>query len=339
MTPVVCQAPGKLVLFGEFAVLAGHQALVASVSRFAQTTISASDTFKVQAEHFGTFNEKNIDRAPSILKRVCSRYAGSQISIETNTKALYDHQLRTPRKLGLGSSAAVTTTLLQALHSWHDESLTPEHLFRKTFDLHHGVQGTGSGVDIAAAVFGGTIAFSRADLRVKDDSKIKANQGLYPFEIRSIQTSPSLVLLGVFIGKPQSTGARLDTLRSWQQESPNDFRRQMSALGELSREAIDAWESQNFRALTSLARLYVDGLKTLGDSIAEEIIPPQIAHLNQTLRPLGTTAKTTGAGGGDMAWVLCEDSEHRRDCIAKLQDDFAIYELPISPNGVSVKHP
>ena len=176
-------------------------------------------------------------------------------------------------------------------------------------------------------------------MRGRDASKIEVNKGLYPFEIKPIRTSPALVLLGVFIGKPQSTGARLDTLRSWQLESPNDFERQMSALGELSRDAIDAWESQNFRALTSLARLYVDGLKTLGDSISEEIIPPQIDHLNQTLRQLGTTAKTTGAGGGDMAWVLCEDSEHRRDCIAKLQDDFAIYELPISPNGISVKHP
>ena len=86
----------------------------------------------------------------------------------------------------------------------------------------------------------------------------------------------------------------------------------MNALGELSREAIEAWKDENFRSLTSLARRYVDGLRTLGDSLDEEIIPPQIAHLNQILRPLGTVAKTTGAGGGDMAWVLCEDADHRR---------------------------
>ena len=77
MTPIVCQAPGKLVLFGEFAVLAGHQALVTSVARFARTTITPSQTFQVQAEHFGTFNEGK-PRAPNTflsesLLSVCRR--------------------------------------------------------------------------------------------------------------------------------------------------------------------------------------------------------------------------------------------------------------------------
>ena len=148
------------------AVLAGHQALVASVARFARTTITSSQTFQVQAEHFGTFNEENLDRAPNILKRVCSPCRRPNLH-RNKYKALYDHQLPKPRKLGLGSSAAVTTTLLQGLHTWHGEGLTPERLLKKPSNSIMAFKGQ-ERVDIAAAVFGGTIAFSRTDLRLED---------------------------------------------------------------------------------------------------------------------------------------------------------------------------
>ena len=57
-------------------------------------------------------------------------------------------------------------------------------------------------------------------------------------------------------------------------------------------------------------------------------------RLQNRLQTLGAVGKTTGAGGGDIAWVICEDEEHQTQVAAKLSSEWNVYQLKITDVGV-----
>ena len=62
-------------------------------------------------------------------------------------------------KIGLGSSAAVTVSFLFVLSKYLSKPLKPIGLFNAAYKAVLDVQGVGSGVDVAASVYGGTIRY------------------------------------------------------------------------------------------------------------------------------------------------------------------------------------
>ncbi|MFO0725279.1 MAG: hypothetical protein U1E65_15965 [Myxococcota bacterium] len=133
-------APGKVLLLGEYGVLAGGRALVAAVNRRA----------------LGTTNPAAPPPTPVVETAIrlaeghgCPRL-GEGITIDT--RAFYDG----PVKLGLGSSAAaalIATAL--ATESGDEEAL------ELAIQAHRVATGGGSGVDVAASFYGGVIAAAK----------------------------------------------------------------------------------------------------------------------------------------------------------------------------------
>ena len=65
LTVVKLRAPGKVILFGEYAVLAGHKALVVAVDRYAQLESRKATGFKVEAAPVGCYEPlKNLNELP-----------------------------------------------------------------------------------------------------------------------------------------------------------------------------------------------------------------------------------------------------------------------------------
>ena len=118
-------APGKLVLTGAYAVLDGAPAIVAAVDRYA-----LADDRGAAASH-------------------------------VDVSALHDDR---GQKLGLGSSAAsiVATLGLRAHGRGEDLRSAPARagIFRAAREAHAKEQNGGSGVDIAASVFGGILRYA-----------------------------------------------------------------------------------------------------------------------------------------------------------------------------------
>ena len=77
------------------------------------------------------------------------------------------------------------------------------------------------------------LRFRGQTLRLQDIAATQSEQGFHPFVIESIPAAPSSVLLGVFIGKPQSTGDRLKTLHSWRKASPMEFKQTNECFGRI----------------------------------------------------------------------------------------------------------
>jgi phosphomevalonate kinase len=175
---VTASAPGKAVISGEYAVLAGSPALSMALDRRAAVTIAPRDAahhevvapgyidtplqFDVTAS--GEFDW--IDSLPSpgafaLLEAVWRRAGVSErapLSMTLDTRPFVDPG--SGQKLGIGSSAALAVALAVAFKT---RSACTDSVFDIAADAHRAFQGgKGSGVDIATALHGGMIGFRRS---------------------------------------------------------------------------------------------------------------------------------------------------------------------------------
>ena len=132
------RAPGKLVLSGAYAVLEGATAIVAAVDRHALADGGRPADF-VTAEVGQAVARGHLAAAPwfdaSALREPLAD-GGS-------------------RKLGLGSSAAI---LVASLATQCREEPLGQAIFGPALRCHRAAQAGGSGIDVAAACFGGVLA-------------------------------------------------------------------------------------------------------------------------------------------------------------------------------------
>src|SRR3972149_9552134 len=164
---VICSAPGKLMLFGEHAVVYGQPCLVTAVGQRMVVTVKNRDEprVSVSAGGLGVVNyAKNISGlgrgeipkemafVEHSLKNLYARYgdtAGAEIAVTSEFSSQY----------GLGSSSAVVVALVDAVAKLKGWPLADKEIFDLAYKSIIDVQGVGSGFDAAAAIFGGTLYF------------------------------------------------------------------------------------------------------------------------------------------------------------------------------------
>src|SRR4051812_26206854 len=153
--PMIASAPGKLILTGEYAVLDGAPAIVVAVDRRAiarrNATPRGSSPFLVAVAEEIAARRGETDPA-----------ARAALEVSVDSTAFYHRA----SKLGLGSSAAVTVAATAlALEQSEIATTNRREILAIALAAHARAQGPrgarGSGADIAASVYGGTIAFSR----------------------------------------------------------------------------------------------------------------------------------------------------------------------------------
>jgi mevalonate kinase len=87
-----------------------------------------------------------------LVKRVYEKF-GLKTGIRISTESDFSTQF------GFGSSAAVVAALAKALDSYFDLKMTQKDIFQIAYQAVLDVQGVGSGFDVAASVYGGTIYY------------------------------------------------------------------------------------------------------------------------------------------------------------------------------------
>lgn len=254
-------APGKLVVTGAYAVLEGAPAIVLAVDRCA-----IADTA----------------RTADPVTREVREALGDGAAPFCDATALADGGT----KLGLGSSAAVLVATLGALALDRGEDLESGAVRRAIFDVardaHARAQGGGSGVDVAASVWGGALVYVR---------------GLRP---RAVRLPPGLVWEAFFSGASARTSelrARVDAAQ------PGPRARAMNGLAEAARAAE--------RALALGAPPFVAAARDTGAALAElgavsgaPIVTAAVRELSALAAAESAAFLPSGAGGGDVAlWV------------------------------------
>lgn len=302
MTPrsAVVRAPGKAILSGEYAVLHGAPAIAVAVDR---EVVAREADGPEQAE------ESPFVRA---AKECAAKNGGAPLGdVRVDSSALYD----SGEKLGLGSSAAVTTAVVGLSLAKAERTLDPRAVFAIADAAHGQAQRTrGSGVDVACSVYGGAIRFVRKQRDV---------------DVRSVDLPDGVRLTFIWAGQPASTASMIERVKALAEASPSRHEAAIRSLVSHAHAFASAVTANDTDGLIRAADGYGQAMAALGDAAGCEIVTRPHTQLAALARRHGGAAKPSGAGGGDLGVAFTVGN----DATQKLRDDVRAAGLTLLPLG------
>ncbi len=270
-------APGKLVLAGEYAVLDGAPALVCAVDRGVSCTVEPDPTLR--------WSTPGDDRFVAAALLAAQAPPGHYRFAAHNPVPAHT-------KVGFGHSAAATVAAVVAAGAQGGYDLARR--------VHHEVQGSGSGIDVAASWFGGVLRFH--------EGQASAATAIEP--------------LVVWSGDSAATGPRVQQYQAWPDRQ---------AFTAESTRLVDAFDTAPLDVLRACRRLLTDMAQRAGVAYWT----PALSRICDLAEAHGGAAKPSGAGGGDCVICLFDDELAERAFVSAVHD--AGY-MPIDVNlapGVS----
>jgi phosphomevalonate kinase len=331
-------APGKLVVAGEYAVLEGHPALVAGVSKRAHATFDNDDApFRISGMSLGPFvverSESGVVLAGdtrdalvlprSVLDVLVRR---GVVLPETGHLSLHSRAfLARARsvKLGLGSSAAVAVALTGALV---DDVRDRERVFALALEGHLAFSGgRGSGIDVAASTMGGLTRFERTP-----NGPVIAAAPHIPH---------ALAVVVVFAGHAQNTRTFVDAVKRLSSSDDPLYRARLLAIREGTDALLSSCERRDADAFLRAIDACRVAMAALGESAHIDIVSAPHRAIADVAASCGGAAKPSGAGGGDVALVFVPH-EARAACEERLSErGFLVVDVRLFSAGVREDRP
>lgn len=267
------RAPGKLVLSGSYSVLWGAPAIVTAVSRFAHADAGRAPVHLAE--------EVVAAVKLGFVERPCFVDASELRVDEGGGKS---------RKLGLGSSAAILLATIVAQRGTPATAAERTRLFEDALIAHREAQGGGSGVDVAASTFGGTIQFLAASapaLPRVSQLHLPADLSIAIFAARTSAVTAGFV-------------ARVRALAS---SAPTTFDPLMARAIAGARASVGAATSG---AMIEALAEQLAALSEIGARAGVPIVTPDVVNLAQLAAQQHAFFGPSGAGGGDVALFVAD---------------------------------
>ncbi len=281
---MIAQAPGKLVVSGAYSVLEGAPAIVVAVDRYA-----TADTSRPP--------ERVTDEVRAAIDARMMRSAPWFDASELRAKLPDGRDV----KLGLGSSAAILVASMAAAWAIEDRTLDPRAMFQASLWAHRTAQGGGSGIDVAASVFGGALACrlpkpgeSRRPPR-DDGAPVSRDLGLS----LGPHVLPEGAVLEAFASPVSaSTPDLVGRVRAFAERSPQEYARLIEEASRCATSTLQAASTEDFVAHL---RAQAMALAALGEASGAPIFTPDVVQLAAVAEAEGAVFYPSGAGGGDVA--------------------------------------
>ena len=317
---VFASAPGKLVLSGEYAVLAGAPALALAVDRRVVCTLTpqASGDWQILSHGFAqrqTLTKAAAYAAPpattaGIMRQALAEaVAPDHLQVVVDSRPCYHHGI----KLGVGSSAAVVVALATAAARLGGGNIATPALMA----IHRQLQGGGSGLDVAAAAAGGLIRFQQTR---RMPARLPA--GLH--------------LAFVFAGASSRTAELVARFDAWRAGGRPPA---LSRLVEAAVLVADCTADCTITADAFAAALgeYAAVLRGFDRAAGIGVFGPAHRLGWERAEDCGVVYKPCGAGGGDMGLALATSPERLaafRQALVGTQ--LTWMDMEMDPNGVVV---
>jgi len=286
-------APGKVILFGEHAVVYGRPAIAVPVTEVRASAVvtdapsgqgivmRATDLDLTHRLGTATPTEH-----PAYPLEATVRHTLNWLGIGASLDLILTVSSTVPMARGLGSGAALATAVVRALACHLGRELTPQQvseLVYQTEVIHHG---TPSGIDNTVVAFEQPVCFVKGQ-------PIEVLQVGQPFWLAIGDTgiaSPTRVAVG-------------DVRRGWQSE-PERYEALFDRIGAIARQARRAVVGGEVGALGPL----VDENQALLEAL--DVSSPELQQLIGAARKAGAMgAKLCGAGrGGNMIALVTPDN-------------------------------
>lgn len=290
------EAPGKLILFGEHAVVYGAPALGIPLSRGATATLRPG-IGQVQmslGRGLVAAPSKNAARPEDLVARVLGD------RLETLDVRL---KLNLPPMSGFGSSAAISVALLRALEALDGKKPgTPRRLLAKTMEAEQVAHAKPSGVDPAICLWGGLIRFER------DEAGKMA--------VKRLKAKGTVSLLVGAAGAHGGTRQSVSRLAELRETDGGIIQAAMHTLGEASRSGEQALKQGDLPRLGRAMDVAQGVLSGLG------LVKAPVHEALELARAAGALGgKMSGAGGAGGAFYALfankPDAERARRRLAR----------------------
>lgn len=301
------------MLLGEHAVLHDELAIVCAIAQRMRVKLTPISSRIVSIRSALGEYQSFIDQIEAKAPFQFVLTAINQFTGKLKTGFILEIQAEFSAQIGFASSAAVTVATLAAMHLWlHDAALPPLALFNLAKTVILAVQGRGSGADVAACVYGGTLAYRVA-----------------PFSITQLQNNP--LITAVYSGSKTPTAQVIASVDAARERDPTQFKQLFTAIGNCSEQAAAAIDRGDWPALGNAMRCNQTLMAALGVNNAS------LQLIVDTLQAQDAVyaAKISGSGLGDCVVGLLKASEFRYPINAE-QRKLAVQAIPvtISPEGL-----
>ena len=314
-------APGKAVVWGEYAVLEGAPALVMALDRYATTRLEpSSQQWRLDATGFESTAHLTAAELMALPPGEGSGVAGliraviaalgdpplpDGALVHTDTRSFHAESGVTGsgEKLGIGSSAAICTAACAAMAEFLDRPFDPS----VPLAAHRLLQGkAGSGLDVAAACRGGVIRFQSG----------QASLAQWPGHLH---------FRYFWVGNAAKTTEHLARFGDWRTSADTST---LDALCQASERLFDSPD------LPHLAE-YVARLQAMDEAAGLGIYSAGHHRLHELANCSQVVYKPCGAGGGDIGIAISDNPSNLDELTALAgQDDFLTLDLEIAAHGV-----
>lgn len=287
---IIATAPGKIILFGEHAVVYGRPAIAVPVSQMRATaTVARAEPgqgLKLALPDVGEAVELARATADHPLAHV-ARLTLAAVGLEQPPDWLVTVRSQIPIASGLGSGAAVATALVRALSQAADHPLSASQVSALVFESEKLFHGTPSGIDNTV------IAFERPVWFVRGERPL-------PFAIGRPFT---IIIADTGIASP--TRVTVAAVRQGWQADPARYEARFDAIATVVQAARQAIEQGNVADLGPLMDENHRLLQEIGVSCRE------LDRLWAAARSAGALgAKLSGAGrGGNLIALVPPEVE------------------------------